>query len=485
MTSPARHALALLHLACLCSCMVGPDFKKPDPVLPDRWSVARDPEHTLKPVSGEELSTWWKGFNDPLLEHLIREAQRQNLDLRIAFSRIDQARAEQSATRSDLFPSVSGTGKVARVSNLLPFETPLMGDSFNYFLTGFDTFWEIDVFGRLRRKLEAAEAMTKASAEEHREAFIVLAAEIGRVYVHYRGLQHQEALLEERRKLLEESVRLHAERVNHGLETRDLLAQNESSAARVLAETRVVEADLVTSRHELEELVGKKPNALLGPLSRRTPLPKADVRRLLTQPAKTLELRPDVRAAELGLRAATARQGAALAELFPKVSIAAFIGLRNSDLENLFRSSSFAWATGSSISQPIFNFGQIRAGINLAEARQQEAYAAYEKTVISALHECESAMSEFLKAEKRREDLYRSVIALETAAHLADIRFEQGLETRQDSLKHWLGVNEEKARLIEAESAVSTRLIALYKAIGGGDGTLEAPILEDPLRPWG
>ena len=467
------------------SCMVGPDFRKPDPILPKRWSATRQADVPLASASPDELARWWTQFKDPLLDRLIAEARQQNPDLQMAFARIDQARAEQSATRSDLYPTVSGTGKVAKVANLLPFETPLNGNSFNYFLTGFDTFWEIDVVGRLRRKLEAAEAETRGSAEEHRQAFIVLAAEIGRQYTLYRGQQHQQSRVLSQLKRLATVAELQQFRVDQGLDTSVELARTRAELDNLKAQQKGLAAELVTTRHDLEELIGKPPNALLAKLSPEGPIPSADAQRLLTTPALTLALRPDVRAAEQALQAATARQGAALAELFPKVSIAAFIGLRNSDLENLFRSSSFAWASGSSLSQPLFNFGQIRAGIHLADARQREALAAFEKTVNQALHECESAFSEYLQDLQRKTDVQAAVLALESAARLADERVQQGLETRQQALRAWLAVDEQRSRLIEIETSLAIRLIALYKAIGGGDGELEPPVLEEPLRPWG
>lgn len=184
------------------------------------------------------------------------------------------------------------------------------------------------------------------------------------------------------------------------------------------------------------------------------------------------------------MQSATATQGAALAELFPKISIAAFLGLRNSDLENLFRSSSFAWASAASVSQPIFNFGQIRAGINLAEARQQEAFLQYEKTVLEALHETEISLAEFLKEERRLDHLKRSVAHLEASRQMAGVRFNNGLETRQDLLTQEINVNRERIRLIQSTASQTIRLIAVFKALGGA-GQQPVDLKEEPLRPWG
>lgn len=435
--------------------------------------------------------TWWKTFKDPELERLIESARNENLDLKMVGLRIDQARAEQSANRGALYPKISGVGDVARVSNLLPFNIPQGGanptattNSFNYFLSGFDAVWEIDLFGRLRHKLEASKAETQASAEEYREAMMLISAEIGRDYSRYRGLQNQRDLLLERHRLLQQTEKLIENRVENGLEPLDRLARAKAQSETIQGELRSVEGGITTSRQDIEKLTGKKPNALLMRLTETRDIPMSDERRLLTQPADTLRLRPDIRSAELQLQAATSRQGAAIAELFPKISIAAFLGIRNTDLENLFRSSSFAWASGSSISQPIFNFGQIRAGIDLAEARQREAYFDYEKTVLEALHECESTLIEFLKEEKRKEDLERSTSALHQAANMAEARYRGGLGTLQDALSAQISANEERARLIESRVLLAQKLIAVYKAIGGG-GQSPIRIEEEPLRPWG
>lgn len=472
-----------LSILVISGCTVGPDFRKPDPVLPDRWSAARDPSARLQKADEAALSTWWKSFNDPELDRLIEEGQAQNLDLRIALAKIDQARSEQNANRAALFPKIGAVGDVARVSNLLPFSLP-RGNNFNYFLSGFDAIWEIDVFGRLHRKLEAAKAQTAASAEEFREAFVILSAEIGRQYATYRGFQQQARLLEINLKLLKESAALTEQRAKNGLASKDAAERVESLVESTQSELRSVESELISSRHQLEQLIGRKPDALKFRLNTIEGVPESDERRLLTQPLDTLRLRPDIRGAEFELESATATQGAAIAELFPKISIAAFLGLRNSDLENLFRSSSFAWATAASVSQPIFNFGQIRAGINLAEARQQEAYLNYEKTVLAALHETEVALSEFVKEEKRREHLKKSVEHLDESRKMANIRFNNGLETRQDSHTAEINANQERIRLIQSETTRVIRLIAVFKALGGA-GQQPVDLKEEPLRPWG
>ena len=479
---PSLGMLSLLSL--LSACKVGPDFEAPAVTSRPAWQEAQQLESPLLPLKEKDLMRWWLAFEDPVLTHLIEQGRSQNPDLRMALSRIEQARSEQNAQRADLYPKISANANVARVQNLLPFESQGQSNAFNYFLTGFDALWEIDVFGRLRRKLEAAEAETRQSAEEYRQAFVVLSAEIARNYVQYRSLQLQQHLLEENLKLLTETTGLMNGRVHTGLSTRDEALRVAALKEAAQAELRSVKTLLVTTRHQIERLCGQAPNAFRHRLEALKPLPEVNDRKLLTEPSDTLRLRPDIRMAEESLHSATATQGAAFAELFPKISVAAFLGLHNSDLENLFKSSAFAWAAGTAVTQPIFNFGKIRAGINLADARQQEALLDYEKKVLDALHECESGLVELIGEEKRRDDVARTVQDLNEASVLSEVRYHAGLETRQKMLSSRIAAQQEAVRLVEIKANVLIKRIALYKALGGGGGD-PVEIKEEPLRPWG
>lgn len=476
-------ALALALFSSLPGCTVGPDYRAPDPMPPERWKAARDPAAALRPVSERTLKTWWTTFNDPKLNRLMAQAGSGNLDLKIAYSRIEQARAERRANRADLFPRISADAVAARVDNLLPFGGQA-SQPFNFFLTGFDAVWEIDVFGRLRRKLEAATAQTDAATEDYREAWVILSSELARNYTEYRSLQNQQCItranLAAQQKTLALTEQLYREGLAAYYETERAQSQVAATAARIPA----LEGQLASAQHRIEILIGAKPGGLDTKLAEPSEVPSSDVRGLLTTPAETLRYRPDVRRAERNLAAATATQGAAFAELFPKISVAAFLGLHNSDLENLFRSSSFAWASGSSITQPLFNFGRIRAGIDLADARQQQAYINYEKVVLEALHETETAMKQFLTEEQRRANLARSVIHLEKALEQADLRYREGLATFLEVLDAQRAVYAEQLAQAQSQAQTTTNLIALYKALGGA-GQLEVKPVDDPIRPLG
>lgn len=488
--TPQRYrVVTTLGLAAMLSaCTVGPDYQPPQAELPKRWKAADNPEYGLKPIKANRLDHWWHHFHDPVLNRLVEQAQIGNPDLRIAFSRIEQARAERRAQRAELFPRVTGVAVPANTHNLLPTPgqsagLPHSSASLNYFLAGFDALWEIDLFGRLRRKLEAATATTESAVEDQREAWLMVCSEMARLYTDYRQTQAQARLTRDMLANRRQSLTLTRQLHDAGLQTRD-------AVDRALAETENTEALLpsldshrLALQHRMETLAGQQPGGLEHVLEPAGDIPDSTERALLTTPAETLRNRPDLRSAERNLAAATAQQGAAFAELFPKISIAAFVGFHNSDLENLFRSAAFSWASGSAILQPIFNFGRIRAGIDLADARQQEALLNYEKTLLEALRETETALTEYLKSLQQRQFVTDSTAALRHALQMTRARHQQGLSTRLDVLAAERALQAEMLALTQSRAHVTTRLIALYKALGGTRRP-EQPG-DDPLRPWG
>ncbi|BBL77090.1 efflux transporter outer membrane subunit [Methylomagnum ishizawai] len=480
---PAPSAVLAL-CALLPGCAVGPDYHPPRPILPAHWQAARDPAAALEPATDAGLQTWWRSFHDPVLDRLMAAARTGNLDLKIALARVGQARAERHASRAGLFPQVSANAVGARLDNLFPVSQPGGSKPLDFFLAGFDAVWEIDVFGRLGRKLEAATAEAEAATEDYRQTWVILCAELARDYTEYRNLRRQLDIVQAHLAAQRHTLELTGQLYREGLATGDVVARAEAQAGDTAARVPALEAQLTEAQHRLEILVGAKPGALASRLAGPGGVPGSDARTLLTTPAETLRRRPDVRGAERALAAATALQGAAFAELFPKISVAAFAGLHNSDLESLFRSSAFAWAGGASLAQPIFNFGRIRAGMDLADARQQAAYFNYERTVLSALHETETALARFLKEERRREQLAVSVGQLQEALRQVDARYRAGLATYLEVLDAQRASLSEESALADSQARTTAYLIALYKALGGA-GQGEAEPAEEPIRPWG
>lgn len=469
----------------LSGCAVGPDYVKPSTTTPEHWIAEKETATKLSPIQESDLETWWRTLEDPVLDELEQRGKAENLDLKVALTRIDQARAEKLANRASLFPQVGATAAGTYLDNVFPRQTSTgTQNQWGFLLTGLDAVWEIDLFGRLRRKLEASSALNESAAESYREAWVLLSSEIAKEYVSYRNLQSLLRITRANIKSQSHTLELTERLFDEGVGTRFDTAREKSLLNATEAEIPRLEGLLSESQHKIELLLATQPGSLRGLLEKEGSVPVPKDRRILVKPADTLRLRPDIREAERNLAAATATQGAAFAELFPKISVAAFMGVQNSDLENLFRSTAFSWASGSAIMQPIFNFGRIRAGIDLADSRQQEAYFQYEKTVLEALKETETSLRFLLKEEERRQHLEVSVQNLRESRRLAELRYREGVSNFLDVLDSERATYSEEIKLAQCRAQTTIYLIAVLKAMGGA-GNLPVSQPDEPIRPWG
>jgi NodT family efflux transporter outer membrane factor (OMF) lipoprotein len=454
--------------AALAGCTVGPDYRKTDPAVPDRW-LAGDQKPMKEGainIDAEALKLWWKSFGDVNLDRLMDQAMAGNFDIKIALARIDQARAERRGTRAELFPKVDIAAGAQHNENPFPGFAP--GIKFDLFELGFDALWEIDLFGRQQRRLEAATADLQGAEEEYRQTLVTLTSDIARTYVEFRSLQNQLRITRSNLKSQQHTLGL-TERLNaEGVGTRHDVVRARAQTFATESRIPALEARLVSALRQLEVLAGRQPGSLDDQLNTSGAVPAAPALGILAAPAETVRHRPDLRIAERRLAAATAMQGAAIAELFPKISLSAFVGLRNTDIEQLFKSAAFSYGTAANLLQPLLNFGRIRAGIDLADAQQKEAYLAYEKAVLEALQETETALTRYLKEEIRRQALARSVADLKESVRLSNLRYQEGVISFLDVLDAQRALYVAEIDLARSEAEASTSLIALYKALGGG-----------------
>lgn len=455
----------LFIMVGLSGCAVGPDYRQPTPAIADYWQ-AEQQEIALQRIDPETLRNWWKNFGDPQLNSLIDRALADNIDLKIVLARIDQARAERRATRAELFPSVDAEAGAQRQDN--PFPGLARGIKFNLFQLGFDALWEIDLFGRLRRRLEAASADLDAAKEQYNQILVMLTSDLARSYIEYRSFQNQLRITRANLAVQQHTQDLTERLFQEGIGTRYDAVRARAQTENTRAQIPSLEGSLTAALRQLEVLLGQQPGALAVELGEPGIVPMAPGHAILVSPAETIRHRPDLRIAERRLAAATALQGAAIAELFPRLSLSAFLGLRNTELEDLFKSAAFSYNTTASLLQPLINFGRIRAGIDLADARQQEAYLAFEKSVLEALQETETAMTRYLREEVRRQALARSVTDLREAVRLSQLRFQVGTISFLDVLDAQRALYAAEIELARSEERASTNLIAAYKALGGG-----------------
>lgn len=468
----------------LTACAVGPDYQPPQPAMPERWTEA-----VPNVPAGADLAQWWRGFNDDILNRLVERALQGNLDLKAAEARILAARAQRDATDAERWPSVNassayqrqrispnallgmmgsmtqgGSGNGAgQTSAFGPIGTP-----FNLFQAGFDSSWELDLFGGIRRQQEAAAANADAIAESLRDVRISLAAETVRLYLELSAQQAQLAIAEDRLKNQRELSRLAEAGFQEGMVT--VLDVQRAQAEQEQAESAVapIAAQIKNSRHAMALLAGLPPAGLdaeLAEVPATIPLPPAVQPGL---PSDLLRRRPDIRQAERTLASASASIGAAVAELFPKLSLTGAAGFQSQDLSNFTSLSSGFYGFGPRVSLPIFQAGRLLANIDAQEARHQEALLAYEKSVLAAMREVEDGLAGLQGEHGRRQALENAEQSAQKAAATAAAYYAEGeadLQSVLDSRRVWFGAREQ---LTQSRLAWATAHVALFKALGGG-----------------
>lgn len=461
-----HHMLILLACVLLAACMtVGPDYVAPELEVPAAWQgldpAARPATHG---VAGE-LGQWWRGLNDPLLSALVDEALQAAPDLRNSQARLRESRARRAVAASDRYPSVtaSGTGRRSRSS-----EETGSGDTRSLYSAGFDASWEVDVFGGVRRGVEAAEADLAASVENLHDARVSLAAETALNYVEVRALQTRLAIARDNLASQSETLQLTSWRYQAGLVGSQDVEQARTNREQTRAQIPSLENSLAEAEHRLDILLGHPPGTLHARLAETAPLPNAPERIAVGIPADTLRQRPDVKAAERKLAAETARVGVAEAARYPAFKISGSIGVEALELSALGNRAAATTSLLAGITAPVFNAGRLRNQVEIQDAVREQALVAYEKTVLTALQEVENALVAIARNDERSQALASAVASAENAAELARQNYSAGLIDFQSVL------NTERTVLSVSDSLANTRadgllaLIRLYKALGGG-----------------
>jgi NodT family efflux transporter outer membrane factor (OMF) lipoprotein len=471
----------LAALLLLGGCTVGPDYRPPAVAVPPAYGGS--PSAT---ASSADLGQWWTAFGDPILNALIERAQSGNLDVRQAAARVEEARAQERVVRARGGPSLNAgaqAGYTRLSKNALPAGLAnlgggggqsgggspigLPGEDFATFQAGYDASWEIDLFGGQRRADEAAHARTSAAEWSQHDAEVMLAAEVARTYLQFRALKQRIALADQTLAAKREALGFIRTRTAHGLVTSVDERRQQQDIERLAAQREDLLAQVDATIHALGTLLGLAPTALDVELSAApagTP-PAIDVPPGL--PSELLRRRPDIRAAERRLAAATADIGVATADLYPKLGLTGALQLVSRSLATLLESDSlFANAAGR-LSAPLVG-GARRETVALRQTQANEALIAYEGAVVGALRDVEDALTR-LQADRRKvAELGASVAAAEDAADTAQVRQRHGLVPMAEVLQArqaWLG---ERDALAQAEAAAAQDEVALYKALGGG-----------------
>jgi NodT family efflux transporter outer membrane factor (OMF) lipoprotein len=467
---PVAAFFICLYASALSGCMVGPDYKPPQTAVPAGWV---DPAPALP--AGQpavELARWWTVFEDPALVSLEQRAIASNLDLLQAEARIRQARAARGIAASGLGPTVDAGGSFQRSrspgrnSNWQEGET--RGVVSNSYDAGFDAGWELDVFGGIRRGIEAADADLQSAVESRRDVLVTLTAEVARNYIELRAFQQRIEIARQNLATQRHSARLTRLRFEGGFVGGLDVANAEAQVAATASQIPLLEAAARQSIYALGFLLGQEPAALLAELSPPADIPPAPPAVPAGLPSELLRRRPDIRRAEADIHAATARIGVATAELFPKFTLTGSAGLASGDFSSWLAWSQRFWSFGPSVSWRVFDTGRTRAAIAEQEAIEEQALIAYRRTVLAALQEVENALIASAKEQERRRSLAEAVTANRKAVSLAKTLYTEGQTDFLNVLDAQRSLFVTEETLVLSTSAISTDLVALYKALGGG-----------------
>lgn len=467
-----RLCLSVLCLACLllllAGCTVGPNYHPPHLNVPSHWSEPLAGGETNAPA---RLADWWKTFADPELDSLVQQAVRTNHQLRVAQARVREARAQRGVVAAGLWPNVDASGLYTynRLSENyffpLPSGTPL---DYNWFQSGFDASWELDIFGGTRRAVQAATANLAAAEFNRRDVLVSLLAELARNYFELRGFQQQLVIARQNILAQTDSLNLTRNRYEAGLTSQLDVEQAAALLAATQAEVPTLETAIQAAIHRLSVLLAQPPGALSAKLSRTAPIPAPPPQVPVGLPSDLLLRRPDIQSAERQLAAATANIGVARADLFPKFSLTGTAGLESVSFGQWFTPGSRFWTVGPTVTWLIFDAGRIRANIRVQNARQEQALANYEQTVLSAFEDVENALTAYAKEQLRFRKLHASVQAQRAALSLSRDLYKNGLADFLRVLDSQRSLYQAQDALVQSQKTVSEDLVALYKALGGG-----------------
>jgi outer membrane protein, multidrug efflux system len=481
-----RAALAvLLAAAILPACKVGPNFKPPQEPVPDQYAgvKARSSEPAPSP------SFWWREFHDSDLDDLVAAGRRGNLDLKGAYLRIVEARIQVQSARAQGLPSLDASASYTReqlgLAGILKSQgvdtaagpasssaaQGLIGSlekPVNIYQLGFDASWEIDLFGKVRRSVEAAQARSDAAAESRNDLLLSLEAEIAQTYFQLRASQTLRQITLEEIGAQREVADLTQNRHEHGLAGEPDVDAARAQLASLEAQLPAYEQTIAASRHALAVLIGQTPESLDGRFGDRGELPPLPADVPVGVPSLLARRRPDIRNSEAMLHAATAQIGVSLAGLFPDVSLAGSYGLRNLGTRYLFDWSSHFYTFGPTVSLPIFQGGALIANVRLSKAQAAEAALSYRKTVLGALQEVEDGLTALGEDAQRIAALKQTVGADQRAVDVQLDAYGHGVISYITVLTLQLQTIQARQQLAEALLTQSTDLVKLYKALGGG-----------------
>ena len=451
----------------LAGCVVGPDYRKPEIPLSSHWGNTPKGKTSKTP----ELSNWWRRLGDQTLNVLIEDAVEGNLDVANAKAKIREARASYTQAVAPLFPSLDGSASAARSRNGSHISNEgviTVARPFNSLQAGFDSSWEIDLFGGTRRGIEAAVYGMDAAEEELRATLLTLIGDVAVNYVEARGYQARIALAQRTAASQRETAALTRTKFDAGSASAVDVANATGLVSTTEANIPALETSYAQAVHRLGVLTGREPTALAGRLKRSAPIPSPRFPLPTGVPADILLTRPDVRLAERQFAQATARIGQAEANLYPSISLTGSISTSGARVGDLAKNSSVSWSFGPSLSIPIFRGGELKAAVEITEAQRDQSYIAYRSSVLSALEDVENSIVALSQERIRNGKLTIAATAYRQAASLSHTLYQTGSSSFLDVLDAERSLFSAETSLIDSRVSIVTDYIALNKALGGG-----------------
>jgi NodT family efflux transporter outer membrane factor (OMF) lipoprotein len=458
----------------LIGCTVGPDYRSPEIREEFRRSSPDDGSISSRTVEGAVDIAWWKSFRDIELSSLVEKLVTQNLDLETATERVIQSVAQRQVAVSQGLPHIEGDSSTSynrqSPNGTLSLLTPAPGAPLEYglFRDGLTSSWQLDLFGRVRRAVEAADANTLAAVENRHGVALAAVAELAQSYMQLRGTQNRLGIAKRNLRLAEETVVLVNTRFGNGVATTLDMSQaraQQATIAATLPPLRAREAELINA---IGLLLGMAPRALETELHRTQMVPRVPRKVPVGLPGTLIRRRPDVREAEARLHEATAQTGVAVANFYPDVTLNGAANVDSLHLSNLFSPTSAAFAVGPSISMPIFEGGRLRGALALSESRQREAAISFQKIVLRAWKEVDDALTAYREAQRRRVDIARSTTENESALEAARQRYSDGAANFLNVTTTQAQLLQSENDLAESDTEIATGLVNLYCALGGG-----------------
>lgn len=463
--SLGRAAATLGALFAAACTSVGPDFVPPKRELPATWQQARE----AGLVDGKVLDgPFWEAFQDPVLTELVQRALAQNLDLRAAYQRLVSAQALRGVAAADRWPSLDARASYEdrQDSRNTPFGAFIPRT--NIHTVAVDATWELDLWGRVRRSVEAADHDLAATAADAQGAALTVATEVVSTYVDLRSAQRRLAIAQSNLTLQEETLRLVQARANAGLVVERDVAQASTNVEQTRSRLPMLEAAAIVAQNRLAVLLGKAPGELPAAVTAVAELPKLPAGVTVGAPADLLRRRPDVQAAERRFAAAIARIGIAEADKYPRFSLSGTLGFAASTVKDVFTDGSDILAFGPSLRWNLFDGGRLRQRVKSLEANAEAAQVAWEQTVLLALEESENAMTRFVREQSRRNSLQRAAAQARRAVVLAQTQYTAGLSDFQAVIDSERTVAVIEDDLVNSDASIASSLVSIWKALGGG-----------------